>query len=200
MPEANPKKFDLAVLRRVFRYASPYKKKFYLSVALAILLALITPVRPLLVQWTVDEFIAKSVTHMVVIITLIQIGLLLVETLMRFSFSFATAWLGQSVVKDLRISVYKKILGLNLSQFDKTPIGTLTTRTINDIESINDIFAEGLVPIIADLLSIVCVLTYMFSVDPQLTLIALIPFPVMILATYYFKESIKFLFLKYVMQ
>lgn len=196
MSEANPKKFDLAILRRVFRYASPYKKKFYLSVTLAILLALITPVRPLLVQWTVDEFIAKSVTHMVIGITLIQIGLLIVETLMRFSFSFATAWLGQSVVKDLRISVYKKILGLNLSQFDKTPIGTLTTRTINDIESINDIFADGLVPIIADLLSIVCVLTYMFSVDPQLTLIALIPFPVMILATYYFKESINVSFFK----
>jgi len=196
LSEASPKKFDLAILRRVFRYASPYKKKFYLSVTLAILLALITPVRPLLVQWTVDEFIAKSVTHMVIIITLIQIGLLLVETLMRFSFSFATAWLGQSVVKDLRISVYKKILGLNLSQFDKTPIGTLTTRTINDIESINDIFADGLVPIIADLLSIVCVLTYMFSVDPQLTLIALIPFPVMILATYYFKESINVSFFK----
>ncbi len=133
---------------------------------------------------------------MVIIITLIQIGLLLVETLMRFSFSFATAWLGQSVVKDLRISVYKKILGLNLSQFDKTPIGTLTTRTINDIESINDIFADGLVPIIADLLSIVCVLAYMFSVDWQLTLIALIPFPVMILATYYFKESINVSFFK----
>lgn len=196
MSEANPKKFDLAILRRVFRYASPYKKKFYLSVTLAILLALITPVRPLLVQWTVDEFITKSVPHMVVTITLIQIGLLLVETLMRFSFSFATAWLGQSVVKDLRVSVYKKILGLNLSQFDKTPIGTLTTRTINDIESINDIFADGLVPIIADLLSIVCVLIYMFSVDPQLTLIALIPFPVMILATYYFKESINVSFFK----
>ena len=77
---------------------------------------------------------------------------------MRFLFSFTTALLGQSVVKDLRVETYKKIIGLNLSQFDKTPIGTLTTRTINDIESINDIFSDGLVPIIADLLSIVCVL------------------------------------------
>jgi ATP-binding cassette subfamily B protein len=196
LSEANPKKFDLAILRRVFRYASPYKKKFYLSVTLAILLALITPVRPLLVQLTVDKYISNSVAYMVVTITLIQIGLLLVETLMRFLFSFATAWLGQSVVKDLRISVYKKILGLNLSQFDKTPIGTLTTRTINDIESINDIFADGLVPIIADLLSIVCVLAYMVWVDWQLTLVALIPFPVMVLATYYFKESINVSFFK----
>ena len=99
MSETHPKKFDLAVLRRVFRYAAPYKKKFYLSVTLAILLAVATPVRPLLVQWTVDEFIARSIARMVVIITLIQIGLILVETLMRFWFSFMTAWLGQSVVK-----------------------------------------------------------------------------------------------------
>jgi len=196
LSETNPKKFDLAVLRRVFRYASPYKKKFYLSVTLAVLLAALTPVRPLLVQLTVDEYIAKSIPRMVVLMTLIQMGLILLETGMRFWFSFMTAWLGQSVVKDLRIAVYKKILGLNLSQFDKTPIGTLTTRTINDIESINDIFSDGLVPIIADLLSIFCVLTYMFWVDAQLTLIALIPFPVMIVATYYFKETINVSFFK----
>ncbi|WP_317235936.1 ABC transporter transmembrane domain-containing protein [Niabella hibiscisoli] len=90
----------------------------------------------------------------------------------------------------MRNAVYKKVLGLNLRQFDRTPIGTLTTRTINDIESINEIFSDGLIPIIADLLSIVCVLGYMFWVDWQLTLIALIPFPIMIAATYYFKESI----------
>lgn len=196
LSEASPKKFDLAVLRRVFGYAAPYKKKFYLSVVLAILLAFITPVRPLLIQITVNKYIVESVAAMVVNITLIQIGLILLETAMRFLFSFTTAWLGQSVVKDMRIAVYKKILGLNLSQFDKTPIGTLTTRTINDIESINDIFAEGLVPIIADLLSIVCVLTYMFWVDWQLTLIALIPFPIIIIATYYFKESINLSFFR----
>src|SRR6185503_21086978 len=148
------------------------------------------------VQLTVDEYIAKSIPRMVVVMTLIQIGLILLETAMRFWFSFMTAWLGQSVVKDIRIAVYKKVLGLNLSQFDKTPIGTLTTRTINDIEAINEIFAEGLVPIIADLLSIVCVLTYMFIVDPMLTLIALVPFPIIIIATYIFKESINKSFFK----
>lgn len=133
---------------------------------------------------------------MVINITIIQIGLILLETLIRFFFTFITNWLGQSVVRDLRVSVYEKVLGLNLSQFDKTPIGTLTTRTINDIESINEIFAEGLVPIIADLLSIVCVLSYMFWVDWQLTLIALIPFPIILIATYYFKESINKSFFK----
>ena len=196
MSEAKPKKFDIAVLRRVFSYASPYKRKFYLSVVLAILLAFITPVRPLLIQLTVNEYIAKNVRQMVINMTIIQIGIILAETAMRFWFSFTTAWLGQSVVKDIRVAVFRKILGLNLSQFDKTPIGTLTTRTINDIEAINEIFAEGLVPIIADLLSIVCVLTYMFIVDPMLTLIALVPFPIIIIATYIFKESINKSFFK----
>ena len=163
---------------------------------LAILLAVMTPVRPLLIQVTVDKYISNSMAAMLVNITLIQIGLILVETAMRFLFSFTTATLGQSVVRDLRVQTYKKIMGLNLTQFDRTPIGTLTTRTINDIESINDIFADGLVPIIADLLSIFCVLGYMFWADWQLTLVALIPFPIIIIATYYFKESINKSFFK----
>lgn len=150
----------------------------------------------MLIQLTVDKYIANSLPKMVVYITLIQIGIIIFETLMRFWFSFTTAWLGQAVVKDIRITVYKKILGLNLGQFDKTPIGTLTTRTINDIESINEIFSDGLIPIIADILSIVCILFYMFWVNWQLTIISLIPFPLMILATYYFKESINKSFFK----
>ena len=196
MSESKKSFFDFVLLRRVFQYAAPYKKKFYVSVALAILLAIITPIRPMLIQKTVNDYIAHSVTRMVINITLFQIGLLLIETAMRFLFSFTTALLGQSVVRDLRVATFKKIMGLNLSQFDKTPIGTLTTRTINDIESINDIFSDGLVPIIADLLSIVCVLGFMFWTDWQLTLIALIPFPIIIIATFYFKNSINRSFLK----
>jgi len=193
-----PKKtfFDFALLRRVFQYAAPYKKKFYLSIVLAIVLAVITPVRPLLIKLTVDDYISNSIGYMLINITLIQVGLILIETAMRFLFSFTTALLGQSVVRDLRVATYKKITGLNLTQFDRTPIGTLTTRTINDIESINDIFSDGLVPIIADLLSIVCVLSVMFWMDWQLTLIALIPFPIILIATYYFKESINRSFFK----
>ena len=182
--------FDLHLLRRVFKYTVPYKRKFWGSVVLAILLAVITPVRPMLIQLTVNEYILKEMPKMLVMITMIQIGFIFFETGIRFLFSYITAILGQSVVKDMRVDTYSKILSLNLSQFDKTPIGTLTTRTINDIESVNDIFSDGLVPIIADLLSIFCVLTYMFYSDWQLTLISLIPFPIIIIATYYFKESI----------
>ncbi|MDB5252761.1 MAG: antibiotic transporter ATP-binding protein, partial [Flaviaesturariibacter sp.] len=166
------------------------RRRFYLSIGLTILLALFTPVRPMLIQWTIDRKIAGRQHDWIIWITLIQIGFLLVETAFRFYFSYITSWLGQAVVRDMRVTTYQKVLNLNLRQFDKTPIGTLTTRTVDDIERINDIFADGLIPIVADLLSIICVLGYMFWADWQLTLICLIPFPILIIATYYFKESV----------
>jgi len=193
--------FDTANLKRVLRFARPYKKRFWFSVCLAVVLAALTPVRPFLIQLTVDKYIAGDknalffngrfdLASMVILITVIQIVFLFTETGLRFFFSYLTSWLGQTVVRDMRIKVFNKVLHLNLSQFDKTPIGTLTTRTVDDIERINDIFSDGLIPIIADLLSIICVLSYMFWQDWQLTLIALIPFPVLIIATWYFKESV----------
>jgi ATP-binding cassette subfamily B protein len=174
----------------VLGFARPYKRRFYWSIALAIILALFTPVRPRLIEFTVNEYIAESNFNWVIYITIIQIAFLLVETALRFYFSYITSWLGQSVVKDLRVKTYKKILHLNLRQFDRTPIGTLTTRTVDDIERINDIFAEGLIPIIADILSIICIVAVMFWTDWKLSLICLIPFPLLIIATYYFKESV----------
>lgn len=190
------KLLDLSVLRKVFGYALPYKNKIYLSIFLSIILAVISPLRPYLIQYTVNHFIKDKNMYWLVMITIIQIGMLLVETILRFYFGFITSWLGQTVVKDLRVTVYKKVLGLNLRQFDKTPIGTLTTRTINDIESINDIFANGLIPIISDLLSIISILLFMFGVDWRLSLISLAPFPILIIATYFFKESVNKSFIK----
>lgn len=189
--QSTDKYFDFSLLRRVVGFASPYKKNFYFSVFLSILLAVFTPVRPILIQVTVDQYITGRLVDMLILITIIQIGFIFIETGLRFYFSYITSWLGQNVVKDLRVKVYKKVLSLNLRQFDRTPIGTLTTRTVDDIERINDIFSDGLIPIIADLLSIICVLSYMLWQDWQLTLIALIPFPVLLIATYYFKESVK---------
>ena len=204
MAVAGKKNIRFFLIKRVFTFAAPYKKKFYLSLFLAVFLAILAPIRPLLIQLTLNnglnenavaQFI-KGPGGFIIEITIIQLLLLLVETACRFFFTFTTAALGQSVVKDLRVSTYQKIRRLNLSQFDKTPIGTLTTRTINDIESVNDIFSDGLIPIIADLLSIASVLTYMFWVDWRLTLVCLAPFPFMIVATYFFKETVNKSFIK----
>lgn len=198
--------FDFGLLKRVFRYAAPYKTRLYISITLSVLLAVISPLRPFLIQVTVNDYIKNGVVgdlilknkmvELVIWLTILQIVLLLVETALRFYFSFITAWLGQTVVKDLRVAVYKHVLRLNLSQYDKTPIGTLTTRTINDIEAINDIFSDGLIPIISDLLSILSILLFMFITDWKLTLICLAPFPFLILATYFFKESVNKSFIR----
>jgi ATP-binding cassette subfamily B protein len=145
---------------------------------------------PIWLQWFLPAGAMGSVIKLVIAITLFQVGFIIIETVLRFFFTFGMAWLGQQVIRDLRNKVYDKIMHWEMRQFDKTPIGTLTTRTINDIESINDIFSDGLIPILADLLTIIVTLTTMFVINWQLTLICLIPFPIMIVATYYFKESV----------
>src|SRR5260370_35381821 len=115
--------FDFSLLRRVFQYAAPYKNRVYLSIALSILLAVLSPLRPFLIQVTINDYIRKGAApgltlkekmeSLVIWVTILQIVLLLIETVSRFYFSFITAWLGQTVVKDLRVDVYKKVLGLN---------------------------------------------------------------------------------------
>jgi ATP-binding cassette subfamily B protein len=209
MHKTAPKKvFSFLLLVRVFKFVKPYRALFYGSVLLAIVMAVFAPIRPYLIQLTVDMATGKTVhipgwlrvfiaeqhlsdaSRFIIAVTLFQVVFLFVETAIRFFFSFMTAALGQRVVKDLRIAVYEKIVGLNLRQFDTTPIGTLTTRTIDDIERINDIFSDGLIPIIADLLTIVFTLATMFWINWQLTLVSLAPFPIMIIATYFFKESV----------
>lgn len=211
-----PKKklFTISLLSRVFRFVKPYRGFFYISLLLAVVMAVFAPIRPYLIQLTLDKATGKTVnipgwletvlfrtdvsdaTRFIIAVSLFQVIFLFIETTIRFFFTFITASMGQSVVKDMRNAVYSKILNLNLAQFDKTPIGTLTTRTINDIESINDIFSDGLIPIIADLLTIIITLGTMFWIDWRLTLISLVPFPIMILATYYFKESVNKSFIR----
>ena len=198
----------ITILKRVFSFVKPYRFIFWANVVLSIVLAFSTPVRPYLIQSTVNIAIGKIVTlpvwvqffipagafgdvvKLIIAITLFQVAFIILETLLRFFFTFGMAWLGQQVIRDLRNKVYDKIMHWEMRQFDKTPIGTLTTRTINDIESINDIFSDGLIPILADLLTIIVTLATMFVINWKLTLICLIPFPIMIIATYFFKESV----------
>ncbi len=209
MSSTTPKPiFKGSILKRVFSFVKPYRFIFLSNVVLSIFLAFATPIRPYLIQATVNIAIGKlvtipawlqwilpteamgEVTKLIIAITLFQVAFIFIETLMRFFFTFGMAWLGQQVIRDLRNKVYDKIMHWEMRQFDQTPIGTLTTRTINDIESINDIFSDGLIPILADMLTIIVTLTTMFVINWQLTLICLIPFPIMIVATYYFKESV----------
>ncbi|WP_207422207.1 ABC transporter ATP-binding protein [Desertivirga brevis] len=191
MAKVTGKAYDFSLLKRIFRYVSPYKNIFTLSVTLTILLAALSPTRPFLIQYTVDHFILNNNQPGLIRISFLMLGLLLIQTVVQYYHTFLTNKLGQSTIKGLRIDVFNHISRLRLNYFDRTPIGQLITRSVSDLETIADIFSEGLIMIIGDILQLVALIAVMTWTDWKLTLIVLCPMPLLILATYIFKESIK---------
>lgn len=182
--------FDLSLLRRILSFTRPYSGRFYTSIALSIILAAVAPLRPYLIQLSVDKYIAGRLLEGLIWITVIQLGLLLVESLLRFVFMYIINWLGQTVVNDIRKKVFHKVLYQDIAYYDRTPIGTLTTRTINDLEAVSSIFAQGVISIVADVLTIIAIIVVMLVTDWKLALICLSTFPAIIIATYIFKEAV----------
>ncbi|MCU0421512.1 MAG: ABC transporter ATP-binding protein/permease [Bacteroidia bacterium] len=198
MDASNPKTtdnkkpyIDLALLKRIFSLAVPYKNKFLLAALLTLAIAAIGPLRPILVQYTIDEFISKKDGS-----GLLQMGiLLLIMLIIQAGFqtwaTILTNYLGQQVILDLRMNVYDYLTGLRMLFYDKTPVGTLVTRTVNDIETIADVFSEGLINISGDLLQIIFILGFMFSINWELSLISLSVLPFLLYAGYIFKEKVR---------
>ena len=184
-------KLDLVLLKRVLALAIPYKTTFIAAGVLAVILAPLSTLRPYLIKVMVDDHIFKYDVPGMSKIALLIIGVLIMEVVLRYFFIYGTSWLGQSVIRDLRIRVFNHISSLKLTYFDKTPIGTSTTRTINDIETINTVFSQGVITIVADLLTVFTVLFIMFYSSWKLTLVCLTVLPVLIFATYIFKEKVK---------
>jgi ATP-binding cassette subfamily B multidrug efflux pump len=178
------------IFKKMFVFLKPYRGKFITSIILSIVLSLLAPLRPYLIQLTIDDYITNKLLNGLLIISAIHFGVLIIESLCRFAFMYITTWVSQHVVNDMRQSVFKKIIYQNLSYFDNTPVGTLTTRTVNDLETVNDVFSDGIVSIAADVLTIIAIISIMCYTDWRLTLISLAVFPLLILATYYFKESV----------
>ena len=182
---------DWKLLRRVLKEAIPYRTIFIASTVLAILVAPVASLRPVLIQKMVDDYVFQSDINGLYFITFIIIGALILEAIVRYAFIYFTRLLGQSVIRDLRVRIFNRITSFRLTYFDRTPIGTSTTRTINDIEKVNDIFAQGIINIIADLLTMFVVLGVMLYYSWELTVICLTTMPFLIVATYIFKEKVK---------
>lgn len=157
---------------------------------MCVVLAGLSPLRPYLIQLSVDKYVSNDLLRGLIMISVVHFGVLLIENLLRFWFMYRINWIGQTVVNDLRKAVFKKILFQDIAYYDKTAIGTLTTRTINDIEAVNDVFSEGIISIVADVLTIIAIISVMLFTDWRLTLICLTTFPAIIIATYIFKESV----------
>ena len=182
---------DVKLLSRVMRFVKPYKVIFFASIFFSISLGILSVSRPIIIEYTVDHFIIGADREMLLKYTLIMIGLLLLESIMQFLFMYAANWIGQSVIKDIREQLYKKILSFRLKYFDNTPIGALVTRCVSDIETIAEIFSHGVLVIFSDLFKIVIIVVWMFSSNVMLSIISLSVFPFLILATKYFQRAMK---------
>ncbi|WP_134090778.1 ABC transporter ATP-binding protein [Olivibacter sp. XZL3] len=185
------KTYDAQLLGRLGKYLRPYRSYFVWSVLLTLVVAGISPLLPMLVEYTLDEFILKNNYEGLNLMTLAMLGLLVFQTAIRYYHTLLTNSLGQSVIRDLRIETFNHIINLRLKYFDKTPIGRLITRTISDLETIADIFSEGLIQIIGDILQLIVIIGVMLYTDWELTLIVLTPTPLMVIATYFFQEAMK---------
>jgi ATP-binding cassette subfamily B protein len=188
-PSSN--QLDAQLLKRVLAEAAPYKSLLLSTTLMAILLAPLATIRPWLVQKMVDEHIVYSDVEGLLKLAIIFVVVLFLHAFLTYLFTYLSGVLGQAVVRDLRIKIFNHINRFNLSYFDKTPIGTSTTRTINDVETINTVFSQGVITIVADILTLIVVLAIMFITSWELTLIALTTSPFLVIASYIFKEKVK---------
>ena len=185
---------DFSILKRLFAFARPYLKEFYFLVFLTIALAILVTCRPYLIQLTIDEDIAngdlKGLTNMIIVLVV----LLVFQAIVQYLHTLFSGWLGQHIIRDIRIKLFRHLQTLRLKFFDKTPIGRLVTRNVSDIETLAEVFSQGIAAMIGDLLQIAVILGIMFYMDWRLTLVSLSTLPILLFATYVFKEKIKYAF------
>lgn len=191
--ESQGNKFDFQVLKRLFKFINPYSGKFYLLVAITLLTGILPVAIPFLIKKTIavdGPMNNKDYDQMLVMLTLMLI-VLVVRGAVQFINTYLSGWLGQNIIKDIRVELFKHISRLKLSFFDKTPIGRLVTRNVSDVESLAEVFSQGIAQILAEILQLIFIVAYMFMLNWKLALVGLSMFPFLILSTYVFKEKIK---------
>ncbi|MFT4835066.1 MAG: ATP-binding cassette subfamily B multidrug efflux pump [Marinoscillum sp.] len=182
---------DIQIIRRLFVFARPYISQFYIVLFLTIALAVLVPIRPKLIQIAIDNHVALGDYAGLVNWIIILLVLLVVQAVVQYYHTYLSEWLGQNIIKDIRIKLFKHLQNLKLKFFDKTPIGRLVTRNVSDIETLSEVFSTGVAGIIADVLQLVVILGFMFYESWQLSLVSLSLLPILLFATYIFKEKVK---------
>ena len=185
---------DWNVLKRLFQFIGPYKWRFALLIFLTTLSAALVPLRPYLIQYTIDNDVANGDYAGLVNMIYVLIGLLFIQAIVQYLHTYLSGWIGQFIVKDIRIKLYDHLLKLRLKFYDNTPIGRLVTRVISDIETLSEVFSQGLASIVGDLLQLFFIVGFMFYANWKLALVCLITLPILLIATYIFKEKIKITF------
>ncbi len=179
------------MLKRLFVFARPYRTQFFLMVFLTFSLAIVVPLNPYLIRLTIDNEVAQGDYQGLVMMTSILLAMLFIQAIVQYYHTFLSGWLGQYIIKDIRTQLFRHVQNLKLKFFDKTPIGRLVTRNVSDIETLSEVFSTGIAGIAADVLQLTVILIIMFSTSWQLTLVSLALLPVLLFATYVFKEKVK---------
>lgn len=185
---------DFKVLKRLLKFVMPYKGRFYMVIVLTFTLGVLTPLRPILIQYTIDNDVANGDYQGMLVMVLLLFAMLIIQAFAEYVHTYLSGWLGQQVIRDIRTKLYEHLVNLRLRFFDKTPIGRLVTRTISDVETLADVFSEGLAAIISDLLQIVFIVAVMVYIDWRMALLSLATLPLLLISTYIFKEKIKVAF------
>lgn len=191
MQKSKPSAFESNILKRLFKLSGPHGKLFWFTFLFTILFALLSTIRPYIIQYIIDNFIPKGDFKNIYLYSAIVFGMLILSTVFQLLSSYLGALLGQLIIKDLRAKVFSHLSKLRLKFFDNTPVGTLVTRCISDIETITEVFSEGFISIMGDLLQIIFILGLMFFASWKLTLVSLSVLPFLLVAAYWFKESVR---------
>ena len=191
MAKVSGKIFDLNLFSKLMAFVKPFKGTYYFVLVAAILLSIFSTLTPYLLKITVDDYIRPKNYEGMLLFVGFMLGALILEVIFQFLFVFYANWLGQKVIRDLRVQLFNKIIFFKMSYFDKTAVGRLVTRAVSDIETIASIFSQGLFMIIADLLKMVLVIGVMIYVDWRLTLIVFSILPIILYATRLFQKSMK---------
>lgn len=186
--------FDTKLFKRLLRYTTPYNKTFYFVIFSAIMLSGLAVLRPYLLRLTIDKGITESDSESLIFYVSSMLVVLIFEVLFQFSFIFYANWLGQEVIRDIRVKLFKHMMNFKKQYFDNSSVGRLVTRAVSDIETIASIFSQGLFMIISDLLKMIVVLGFMFWQSWQLTLLVLTVLPFILYATRVFQKKMKIAF------
>lgn len=187
-------KLNLTVFKRLLSYWKNYKTLFFIAIACTLVLAFLSPARPILIGWIVNDYISESGTQdpsALLFWTLIVVAWLIFEGLFQFLSSYYSNLFAQSVIRDLRKKLMQHVLSFRMRYFDKTPIGALVTRVVSDMEAITEVFSSGMMSILGDLVSLLVIVTVMFFVDWKLSIMALLPVPILIFATRIFARAVR---------
>lgn len=189
---AEKAKLNTKIFLRLVAYAKVYKAIFVLAFGAGLLIAASSALRPKFIGDMVDKYVVQGQNgQMLLTGTLIIIGMLIMESVLQFTSSYFSNLLAQNIVRDLRKKLYKHVISFKMQYFDRTPIGALVTRVVSDLEAVSQVFSAGLIDIMGDIITLLFVLGIMVSVNAKLTLLALLPIPILLFATRIFARAMQ---------